>query len=131
MIPFCYWGDNMTEEKVQMVIRLTEAEREQVKELASKENKSMNQYVLDSILYQNDSSDSTSTADSIDGIILREQLAVKDSQIKELQKLLNQQQQLSLSDKAELQKLQLKLHDNTLEPPNEQKKTFWQRVFNL
>ena len=131
MIPFCYWGDNMTEEKVQMVIRLTEAEREQVKVLASKENKSMNQYVLDSILYQNDSSDSTSTADSIDGIIVRAQLAIKDSQIKELQKLLNQQQQLTLSDKAELQELKLKLHDNTSEPPNEQKKTFWERVFNL
>lgn len=112
-----------------MVIRLTEAEREQVKVLASKENKSMNQYVLDSILYQNGSSDSTSTDDNIDSIIVREQLAVKDSQIKELQKLLNQQQQLTLSDKAELQ--ELKLHASTLEPPNEQKKTFWQRVFNL
>ena len=125
MIPFCYWGDNMTEEKVQMVIRLTIQERELIKEQAEQANKSMNQYVLDSILYQND------TDDSIDGIIVREQLAVKDSQIKELQKLLNQQQQLTLSDKAELQELKLKLNDNTLEPSNEQKKTFWQRVFNL
>ena len=125
MIPFCYWGDNMTEEKVQMVIRLTIQERELIKEQAEQANKSMNQYVLDSILYQND------TDDNIDTIIVREQLAVKDSQIKELQKLLNQQQQLTLSDKAELQELKLKLNDNTLEPSNEQKKTFWQRVFNL
>ena len=128
MIPFCYWGDNMTEEKVQMVIRLTEAEREQVKVLASKENKSMNQYVLDKVLAENDSKEGD---DDMTINVLSKQLAVKDSQIKELQKLLNQQQQLSLSDKAELQKLQLKLHDNTLEPSKEQKKTFWQRVFNL
>lgn len=126
-----YRGDSMEDKTVQMAIRLTIQERELIKEQAEKAKKSMNQYVLDLILYQNDSSDSTNTADSIDGIILREQLAVKDSQIKELQKLLNQQQQLSLSDKAELQKLQLKLHDNTSEPQNEQKKTFWQRVFNL
>lgn len=118
----------MDEKIVQMAIRLTEQERELIKEQAEQANKSMNQYVLDSILYQNDS---TSTADSIDGIIVREQLAIKDSQIKELQKLLNQQQQLTLSDKAELQELKLKLHDNTSEPPNEQKKTFWERVFNL
>lgn len=115
----------MEEKIVQMAIRLTVQERELIKEQAEQANKSMNQYVLDSVLYQND------TADSIDGIIVREQLAVKDSQIKELQKLLNQQQQLSLSDKAERQELQLKLHDNTLEPSNEQKKTFWERVFNL
>lgn len=121
----------MDEKIVQMAIRLTEQERELIKEQAEQANKSMNQYVLDSILYQNDSSDSTSTADSIEGIIVREQLAIKDSQIKELQKLLNQQQQLSLSDKAERQELQLKLHDNTLEPSNGQKKTFWKRVFNL
>lgn len=121
----------MGDKTVQMAIRLTIQERELIKEQAEQANKSMSQYVLDSILYQNDSSDSTSTDDNIDGIIVREQLAVKDSQIKELQKLLNQQQQLSLSDKAERQELQLKLHDNTLEPSNEQKKTFWQRVFNL
>lgn len=115
----------MEDKIVQMAIRLTEQERELIKEQAEQGNKSMNQYVVDSILYQND------TDDNIDGIIVREQLAVKDSQIKELQKLLNQQQQLTLSDKAELQELKLKLHDNTSEPPNEQKKTFWQRVFNL
>ena len=115
----------MEEKIVQMAIRLTVQERELIKEQAEQAKKSMNQYVLDSILYQND------TADSIDGIIVREQLAVKDSQIKELQKLLNQQQQLSLSDKTERQELQLKLHDNTLEPSNEQKKTLWERVFNL
>lgn len=121
----------MGDKTVQMAIRLTRQERELIKEQAEQAKKSMSQYVLDSILYQNDSSDSTSTADSIDGIIVREQLAIKDSQIKELQKLLNQQQQLTLSDKAELQELKLKLHDNTSEPPNEQKKTFWERVFNL
>lgn len=121
----------MEEKIVQMAIRLSEQERELIKEQAEQANKSMNQYVLDSILYQNDSSNSTSTADSIDGIIVREQLAVKDSQIKELQKLLNQQQQLTLSDKAELQELKLKLHDDTSEPSNGQKKTFWKRVFNL
>ena len=115
----------MEDKTVQMAIRLTTQERELIKEQAEQANKSMNQYVLDSILYQND------TADSIDGIIVREQLAVKDSQIKELQKLLNQQQQLTLSDKAELQELKLKLHETTSEPSNGQKKTFWQRVFNL
>ena len=113
----------MEDKTVQMAIRLTEQERELIKEQAEQANKSMNQYVLDSVLYQND------TDDNIDGIIVMEQLAVKDGQIKELQKLLNQQQQLTLSDKAELQ--ELKLHASTLEPSNGQKKTFWERVFNL
>lgn len=128
MIPFCYWGDNMTEEKVQMVIRVTEAERKQVKVLASKENKSMSQYVIDKVLAQNDSKE----VDNDMAInVLSEQIAtkdkqisMKDEQIKKMQQLLSQQQELSLLDKKENEQLKL-------EPKEETPKSFFKRLFNL
>lgn len=128
MIPFCYWGDNMTEEKVQMVIRLTEAEREQVKVLASKENKSMNQYVIDKVLAQNDSKE---VDNDIAVNVLSEQIAtkdkqisMKDEQIQKMQQLLSQQQELSLFDKKEKERSQLELKE-------EVPKNFFQKIFNL
>lgn len=118
----------MTEEKVQMVIRVTEAERKQVKVLASKENKSMSQYVIDKVLAQNDSKE----VDNDMAInVLSEQIAtkdkqisMKDDQIKKMQQLLSQQQELSLLDKKENEQLKLESKE---EPP----KSFFKRLFNL
>lgn len=116
----------MTDEKVQIVIRLTEAEREQVKELASKEKKSMNQYVLEKALATTDSKDSgTDSTSDITITMLLEQLATKDNQIAELQKLLDQQQRITLAQAGEKESLRIELKEKS------DKKNFFQRLFNL
>lgn len=118
----------MADNKVQMVIRLEEAEREAIKKLASEENKSMNQYVIDKVLAQNDSKE----VDNDMAInVLSEQIAtkdkqisMKDEQIKKMQQLLSQQQELSLLDKKENEQLKLESKEET-------PKSFFKRLFNL
>ena len=106
-----------------MVIRLTEAEREQVKELAGAENKSMNQYVLDKVLSNNDSKEADNDSASDMTInVLSQQIAVKDEQIKSMQQLLDQQQRITLAEVGE--KDRLRIESNELK-----KKNLFQRLF--
>lgn len=119
------------DEKVQIVLRLTSDEREAIKDFAAESDKSMNQYILDTLLSNDDikKDNNDSEKDNKDITFFIEQIKVKDSQIAELQKLLNQQQQLSLADKQEKEQLRLELKEVT--PKEEQNRSFIQRLFNL
>ena len=119
------------DEKVQVVLRLLESEREELKQRASDADKSMNQYILDSIFDSDDDNtndsekgNNDSEKDKFDSKFLLSQIEIKDNQIKDLQRLLDQQQQLSLADKKEKEQLKL-----ALQADDEKPKTFWQRIF--
>lgn len=104
-----------------MVIRLEESQRELIKELAEQDKKSMNQYALDKILAGNDSTDS---GNDMTIKVLSEQIAVKDAQISKMQKLLDQQQRITLVEVGEKDRLRLESNEAS-------KKNFIQRLFNL
>lgn len=129
----------VADDRVQIVIRLTGKERELIKERARKADKSMNQFILDSVIDSGDSAidiDVDSESDSNDTSFILNQIAQKDEQLKrkddqlfEMQRLLSQQQELSLQDKKEKDQLRLELKEVT--PPEYQNKNFIQRLFNL
>ena len=102
-----------------MVIRLEESQRELIKELAEQDKKSMNQYALDKILAENDSTDS---GNDITIKVLSEQIAVKDEQISNMQKLLDQQQRITLAEVGERERKNLEYKDS---------RSFFKRLFNL
>ena len=104
-----------------MVIRLEESQRELIKELAEQDKKSMNQYALDKILAENDSTDSDN---DMTIKVLSEQIAVKDEQISKMQKLLDQQQRITLVEVGEKDRVRLESNEAS-------KKNFIQRLFNL
>ena len=123
----------MTDDRVQIIIRTTDTERDQVKKMAQEKDVSMNQFILDTIFdSKDDSSDSKSDIKMIE--ILEGQLAKKDEQIEQMQKLLDQQQQLTLQTNQQIQHLQLEETKDTekkLEAfeEKEAKKGFFSRWF--
>ena len=121
----------LTGNHVQIIIRTTDTERDQVKKLAQEKDVSMNQFILDAIF--DSTSDSKSDIKMIE--ILEGQLAKKDEQIEQMQKLLDQQQQLTLQTNQQIQHLQLeetKETEKKLEAfeEKEAKKGFFSRWFN-
>jgi predicted HicB family RNase H-like nuclease len=124
----------LTGNRVQIIIRTTDTERDQVKKLAQEKDVSMNQFILDAIFDStSDSSNSKSDIKMIE--ILEGQLAKKDEQIEQMQKLLDQQQQLTLQTNQQIQHLQLeetKETEKKLEAfeEKEAKKGFFSRWFN-
>lgn len=109
----------MSESKVQIVIRSTEDERESIKLMASKENKSMNQYILDKLLSVDDG---TNADNDMTIKVLSKQIAVKDEQMTNMQKLLDQQQQITLAEVGERERKKLEYKDN---------RSLFKRLFNL
>lgn len=128
----------MTDNRVQIIIRTTDDEREQIKIMAQEKNVSMNQFIIDAIFDSkedstSDSNDSKSDIKMIE--ILEGQLAKKDEQIDKMQTLLDQQQQLTLQTNQQIQHLQLeetKETEKKLEAfeEKEAKKGFFSRWFN-
>ena len=123
---------------MQIIIRTTDDEREQIKIMAQEKNVSMNQFIVDTIFAikddsTSDSSDSKSDIKMIE--ILEGQLAKKDEQIDKMQTLLDQQQQLTLQTNQQIQHLQLeetKETEKKLEAfeEKEAEKGFFSRWFN-
>ena len=126
--------------KVQIQVRLTDDEREEIKYLAEENNQSMNQYILDKVLSENSKDDSTQNSDSYENhsmmlAYLKDQIIEKDQQISALNmrleesyKLINQQQQLSL-----LQQQPLKITEDDKERNEENdkhSKRWWQRIWS-
>ncbi|MGX7364695.1 hypothetical protein [Aerococcus suis] len=126
--------------KVQIQVRLTADEREEIKYLAEENNQSMNQYILDKVLSENSKDDSTQNSDSYENhsmmlAYLKDQIIEKDQQISALNmrleesyKLINQQQQLSL-----LQQQPLKITEDDKERNEENdkhSKRWWQRIWS-
>lgn len=109
----------MSESKVQIVIRSTEEERESIKLMASKENKSMNQYILDKVLSVDDG---TNADNDMTIKVLSKQIAVKDEQMTNMQKLLDQQQQITLAEVGERERKKLEYKDS---------RSLFKRLFNL
>ena len=84
---------------MQIIIRTTDDEKEQIKIMAQEKNVSMNQFIIDAIFNskEDSTSDSNNSKSDIKMIeILEGQLAKKDEQIDKVQTLLDQQQQLTL-----------------------------------
>ena len=109
----------MSESKVQIVIRSTEDERESIKLMASKENKSMNQYILDKLLSVDDG---TNADNDMTIKVLSKQIAVKDEQLSNMQKLLDQQQRITLAEVGERERKKLEYKDS---------RSLFKRLFNL
>ena len=124
----------LTGNRVQIIIRTTDTERDQVKKSAQEKDVSMNQFILDAI-FDSTSDSCNSKSDSKMIEILEGQLAKKDEQIEQMQKLLDQQQQLTLQTNQQIQHLQLeetKETEKKLEAfeEKEAKKGFFSRWFN-
>ena len=120
---------------MQIVVRTTDKERDQVKKMAQEKDVSMNQFILDAIFASKDDSINDSKSDSTIIEILEGQLAKKDEQIEKMQTLLDQQQQLTLQTNQQIQHLQLeetKETEKKLEAfeEKEAKKGFFSRWFN-
>ena len=109
----------MSESEVQIVIRSTEDERESIKLMASKENKSMNQYILDKLLSVDDG---TNADNDMTIKVLSKQIAVKDEQMTNMQKLLDQQQRITLAEVGERERKKLEYKDS---------RSLFKRLFNL
>lgn len=96
--------------------------------MAQEKNVSMNQFILDAIFDSKDSiNDSKSDSTIIE--ILERQLAKKDEQIEQMQKLLDQQQQLTLQTNQQIQHLQLEEKKAEDFQEKENKKGFFGRWF--
>ena len=124
----------MTDDRVQIIIRTTDDEREQIKIMAQERNVSMNQFIIDAIFDSKEDSTSDSKSDIKMIEILEGQLAKKDEQIDKMQTLLDQQQQLTLQTNQQIQHLQLeetKETEKKLEAfeEKEAKKGFFSRWF--
>lgn len=126
--------------KVQIQVRLTADEREEIKYLAEENNQSMNQYILDKVLSENSKDDSTQNSDSYENhsmmlAYLKDQIIEKDQQISALNmrleesyKLINQQQQLSL---LQQQPLKITEDDKEINEENDKhSKRWWQRIWS-
>lgn len=120
----------MSKERVQIIIRVMPDEKETIQQLAKEEDKSMNQFIVDRVLSEpeekeeaaeeNDSDEKEETGpEALDSMstsgpvfaLLRDQIHAKDRQINKLQVLIDQQQQLSLSDKRENERLRLSIEE--------------------
>lgn len=120
----------MSKERVQIIIRVMPDEKETIQQLAKENDKSMNQFIVDRVLsefeekeeaVQEDGNKKTEGAEpeALDSMstsgpvfaLLRDQIHAKDKQINKLQVLIDQQQQLSLSDKKENERLRLNIEE--------------------
>lgn len=129
----------MTDDYVQVNVRMTRQQRKELKEIADKENKSMNQHIIDSSIAMIDDRTNDRTARTRDRTVdsqivqvltkeldkAEKQLETKDQQIDKLQKILDQQQQLNLQTNQQVERLQLE----TIEA-KENKKGFFARLFS-
>lgn len=114
----------MTEEFVQLNVRVTKEQRNLLRKIAEEKEISMNQYIVDSTFNK-----TNGTNDVPDNVplneVLKERLKKQDEQIEKLQKALDQQQQLTLQSNQQIERLQLN------EPTkSEKKKGFLSRFFN-
>ena len=112
----------------QILIRVSEDYHTSIKRIAEKENKSMNQFLVDLIVKNIDSEDDSEDDQNDSELVkfLSDELEEKNSQIDKLHSLLNQQQQLSLITQKEKEKLLLEI-DHIEE--NEENRPFWARWF--
>lgn len=120
----------MSKERVQIIIRVMPDEKETIQQLAKEEDKSMNQFIVDRVLAEPDDREEAVEEDTNDKkvepepealdtmstsgpvfALLRDQIHAKDRQINKLQVLIDQQQQLSLSDKRENERLRLSIEE--------------------
>lgn len=120
----------LSEKRVQIIVRATQKEKDKIKQKAKDNDISMNQLIISSVINTGDSADDI-TGDSNDinndskpnGSvieILKAQLDNKDKQIDKLHTLLDQQQQLSLSDKREKETLKIELQEVEKEKTEEE-----------
>lgn len=116
----------MSKERVQIIIRVMPDEKETIQQLAKEKDKSMNQFIVDRVLSEfeekeeesnkqteeteSEALNSMSTSGPVFAL-LRDQIHAKDKQINKLQVLIDQQQQLSLSDKKENERLRLNIEE--------------------
>lgn len=100
----------MTEEFVQLNVRVTKEQRKLLRKMAEEKDISMNQYIVDSTFNK-----TNGTNDVPLNEVLKERLKKQDEQIERLQKALDQQQQLTLQSNQQIERLQLN------EPANPEK----------
>ena len=105
----------MTEEFVQLNVRVTKEQRKLLRKMAEEKEISMNQYIVDSTF--NEKNGTKNVPDDVPlNEVLKERLKKQDEQIERLQKALDQQQQLTLQSNQQIERLQLN------EPTNPEKK---------
>lgn len=109
---------NVKNDKVQVQLRLTANEREKIKKNAEKNNQSMNRYILEKILVDDNKDASVENTNSYTNhrnmlSFFESQIRVKDEQIKSLSqrlesahRLIDQQQQLQLSTNKHIESLE-------------------------
>lgn len=109
---------NVKNDKVQVQLRLTANEREKIKKNAEKNNQSMNRYILEKILVDDNKDASVENTNSYTNhrnmlSFFESQIRVKDEQIKSLSqrlesahRLIDQQQQLQLSTNKHIELLE-------------------------
>ena len=121
----------MSEENVQkqILIRIDEQYHSNIKDIAEKKGISMNKWIVDVLVENldsgNDSEDDQNDSAVVD--VLRAQIDKKDDQIEKLQELVARQQQLSLLEKQEKEKILLEI-DNEAQS-DEPNRSFWARWF--
>lgn len=109
---------NVKNDKVQVQLRLTANEREKIKKNAEKNNQSMNRYILEKILVDDNKDASVENTNNYTNYrnmlsFFESQIRVKDEQIKSLSqrlesahRLIDQQQQLQLSTNKHIESLE-------------------------
>ena len=116
----------MTDDYVQVNVRMTREQRKKLKEIAEKAETSMNQYIIDRTFHSTNDMIKSDNDRMNERLIVEQlqrelaknenQLTIKDEQIERLQKTLDQQQQLTLQSNQQIERLQLN------EPANSEKK---------
>lgn len=120
----------MSKDRVQIIIRVMPDEKDQIQAMAKDEDKSMNQFIVDRVLpepapekenlEEEDGVSSSEVEEELDNSLIdplslfklmKDQIKTKDKQIESLQVLLDQQQQLNLSDKKENERLRINIEE--------------------
>lgn len=122
-VEICYHQFMADNKYVSVNFRCTEEQKKQIQEMADKRVESLTQFCLKTLMEKVNNQDAASADDAPEDltVFLKEQIKEKDDQIRDLRKLLDQEQQLHAMSRSDNQEQKLLI--NKLNRP------FWQKWF--
>ncbi len=125
----------MTDDYVQVNVRMTRTQRKELKNKAEKEETSMNQYIIDRTFDRIDdrTNDRINEADDRTIIeLLQQQLEIKDKRLDKFETLLLNQQQLTSQSNQKIKELEYEEEIPTFsQEKKEDDRGFFSRLFRL
>lgn len=125
----------MTDDYVQVNVRMTRTQRKELKKKAEKEETSMNQYIIDRTFDRIDDRTNDRINETDDRTIielLQQQLEIKDKRLDKFETLLLNQQQLTSQSNQKIKELEYEEEIPTFsQEKKEDDRGFFSRLFRL